>query len=224
MPQKTWSAVDAYLTDRLVGSDAALEATLAASRAAGLPEIQVSPTQGKLLMLLARAIGAHSILELGTLGGYSTIWLARGLPADGQLITCDVNAEHAAVARANIELAGLSANVEVRLGPALDTLSQLLRERHPPFDLVFIDADKPNYPAYLEAALKLCRPGTLIIADNVVRGGELLDEATSDPNARGVRGLIDSLAADPRLSATALQTVGDKGHDGFAIALVNKTG
>jgi predicted O-methyltransferase YrrM len=220
MEQETWSAVDGYLTHRFVGNDAALEAALAASRAAGLPDIQVTPTQGKLLMLLARAMGAHFILELGTLGGYSTIWLARGLPADGKLVTCELSPKHAAVARTNIERAELSANVDVRVGPALATLSDLLRERHPPFDLVFIDADKPSYPAYLEAALKLTRSGTLIVADNVVRGGDLLDEAGSDPGARGVRQFVDSLAADSRVSATAIQTVGEKGYDGFALALV----
>jgi predicted O-methyltransferase YrrM len=220
MPQDTWSAVDAYLTDRLVGPDPALAATLAATRVAGFPEIQVSATQGKLLMLLARATGAHFILELGTLAGYSTIWLARGLPADGKLISCELNAQHAALARTNIERAGLGANVEVRIGPALDTLSELRRERHPSFDLVFIDADKPNYPAYWEAVLKLSRPGTLIVADNVVQAGGLVDEATSDPRARGVRQFLDSLATDSRVSATAIQTVGEKGYDGFALALV----
>ena len=224
MPQETWSAVDAYLTDRLVGSDAALEAALAASHRAGLPDIQISPSQGKFLMLLARAIGARSILEIGTLGGYSSIWLARALPADGQLVTCEVNAKHAAVARTNIERAELSTVVELRLGPALDTLSALIRDRHPPFDLVFIDADKPNNSAYLAAALKLSRLGTLIITDNVVRGGELLDEKTSDSGVRGVRAFIDALAAEPRVSATALQTVGEKGYDGFALALVTKPG
>jgi predicted O-methyltransferase YrrM len=220
MGQETWSAVDAYLTHRLVGSDAALEAAVAASRAAGLPDIQISPTQGKLLMLLTRAMGAHFVLELGTLGGYSTIWLARGLPADGKLVTCELNPKHAAVARTNIERAGLSANVDLRVGPALGTLADLLRERHPSFDLVFIDADKPNYPAYLAAVLELCRPGTLIVADNVVRGGDVIDEATSDSGARGVRRFVDFLAADSRVSATAIQTVGEKGYDGFALALV----
>jgi predicted O-methyltransferase YrrM len=222
MTQETWTAVDEYLTDRFVGIDAALDATLETSSAAGLPDQQVSPTQGKFLMLLARAIGARSILEIGTLGGYSSIWLARALPTDGHLVTCELNAKHAALARTNIERAGLSAVVEQRVGPALDTLTQLVAERHPPFDLVFIDADKPSNSAYLAATLKLSRLGTLIIADNVVRGGLLLDEATSDSSARGVRGFIDSLAAESRVSATALQTVGAKGYDGFALALVTQ--
>jgi len=223
MPQETWSALDAYLKDRFVGSDAALDATLEASRAAGLPDIQVSPTQGKFLMLLARAVGARSILEIGTLGGYSSIWLARALPADGHLLTCEVNAKYAALAHTNIERAGLGAVVEQRVGPALDTLTQLLAERHPAFDLVFIDADKPSNSAYLAATLKLSRLGTLIIVDNVVRGGQVPDETTSAPSAHSARGFINTLAAESRVSATAVQTVGAKGYDGFALALVTQT-
>jgi predicted O-methyltransferase YrrM len=221
--QDTWSAVDTYLTDRLVGSDPALQAALAASRAAGLPDIQVSPTQGKFLLLMAQAIRARSILEIGTLAGYSSIWLARALPADGSLVTCEVNSKHAAVARSNLERAGLSSVAQVRLGPAIETLSELIRARHPPFDLVFIDADKPSNAAYFAAALKLSRIGTVIITDNVVRGGDILDEASSDAAVRGVRTFIDRVAANSGVSATALQTVGEKGYDGFALALVTRS-
>jgi predicted O-methyltransferase YrrM len=220
--QDTWSAVDTYLKDRLVGSDAALQAALAGSRAAGLPDIQVSPTQGKFLMLMAQAIRARSILEIGTLAGYSSIWLARALPADGLLVTCELNAKHADVARANIERAGLASLVQLRLGPALETLAELIRAQHPPFDLVFIDADKPGNAAYFAAALKLSRIGTVIITDNVVRGGDILHEASSDAAVRGVRAFIDQVGGDSGVSATALQTVGEKGYDGFALALVTR--
>jgi predicted O-methyltransferase YrrM len=220
--QDTWSAVDAYLTDRLVGSHSDLQFALAASRAAGLPDIQVSPTQGKFLMLMAQAVRARSILEIGTLAGYSSIWLARALPADGLLVTCEVNAKHAAVARSNLAHAGLGPVAQVRLGPAIDTLSELIRARHPPFDLVFIDADKPSNAAYFTAALKLSRIGTVIITDNVVRAGEILDEDSSDAAVRGVRSFIERVAGDSGVSATALQTVGEKGYDGFALALVTR--
>jgi predicted O-methyltransferase YrrM len=220
MTQKQWTEVDAYFTDLLVEADPALEAALEASDAAGLPPINVAPNQGKLLMLLARIQGARRILEIGTLGGYSTIWLARALPADGRLVTLEADARHAEVARANIARAGLAARVEVRLGPALESLPRLIEEGEGPFDLVFIDADKPSNPQYLAFALQLTRPGSLIIADNVVRGGAVVQATSRDPNVQGVRRFNALLAAEPRLTATALQTVGSKGYDGFAIALV----
>lgn len=220
MSQDQWTAVDRYFTDLLMPPDPALEAALCASAAAGLPPIQVSPTQGRLLWLLARAQGARAILELGTLGGYSTIWLARALPPDGHLVTLEADAHHAAVARENIVRAGLADVVEVRLGRALDTLPQLVAEHRGPFDLIFIDADKPGYPEYLAWALKLSRRGSLIIADNVVRSGAVADPAASGPNILGIRRFMELLAAEPRISATAIQTVGSKGYDGFAVALV----
>ena len=220
MTQERWTAVDRYMTELFAQPDPALEAALAASAAAGLPAAQVAPNQGKLLMLLAQARGAQAILEIGTLGGYSTIWLARALSADGRLITLEADPKHAAVARANLERAGLAGVVEVRLGRALTTLPQLVAEGRGPFDLVFIDADKPNYADYLAWALKLTRRGSLIIADNVVRQGAVVDAAGTDPNLQGVRRFLDALAAEPRLSATVMQTVGSKGYDGFALALV----
>ena len=220
MTQKQWTAVDRYITDLFAPPDPALDAALQASAAAGLPPHDVSPTQGKLLLLLARVQGARTILEIGTLGGYSTIWLARALPAGGRLITLEADPKHAEVARANIARAGLAAVVELRLGPALDTLPQLAAEGRGPFDLIFIDADKPNNPEYFAWALKLSRRGSLIIADNVVRNGAVVDAASSDPSVQGVRRFHELLAAEPRVSATAIQTVGSKGYDGFAIALV----
>ncbi len=220
MTQEKWTAVDGYITDLLVPTDPALAAALQASAAAGLPPINVTPNQGKLLQLLARAQGARAILELGTLGGYSTIWLARALPADGRLITLEADPNYAEVARANIARAGLTRRVELRLGRALDTLPQLVAERRGPFDLIFIDADKPAYPDYFPWALKLCRRGSLIIADNIVRNGAVADSASSDPNVQGVRRFNELLAAEPRVSATVIQTVGSKGYDGFALALV----
>ena len=220
MTQEQWTAVDRYLTDQLLPPDLALDAALQASVAAGLPPINVSPTQGKLLHLLARMQQARNILEIGTLGGYSTIWLARALPAGGRLITLAAAPKHAAVARANLVRAGLAEVVELRLGRALDTLPQLVAEGCGPFDLIFIDADKPGYPDYFAWALKLTRRGSLIIADNVVRQGAVIDPASPDPNVQGVRRLHELIAAEPRVSATAIQTVGSKGYDGFAIALV----
>ena len=220
MTQEKWSAVDRYITDLLVPSDPALNAALRASAAAGLPPINVAPNQGKLLMLLAQAQGARNILEIGTLGGYSTIWLARALPAGGRLITLEFDPKHAEVARANIARAGLADVVEVRLGRALDTLKQLAAENRGPFDLIFIDADKSGYPDYFPWALKLSRPGSMIIADNVVRNGAVIDADSSDPNVQGMRRFNELLAAEPRVSATVIQTVGSKGYDGFAIALV----
>jgi predicted O-methyltransferase YrrM len=215
-----WTAVDDYVTGLLVPADAALDAALAASEAAGLPAIQVSPAQGKLLYLLARIHGARSILEIGTLGGYSTIWLARALPPGGSVITLEAEPLHADVARANVARAGLAELVEVRLGQALETLPTLVGDRRGPFDLIFIDADKPNIPAYFDWALRLSRRGTVIIVDNVVRDGALADAASDDPSVLGVRRLMAQLAAEPRVSATVIQTVGTKGYDGFAIALV----
>jgi predicted O-methyltransferase YrrM len=220
MSQDQWTAVDKYINHLFVPPDPALEAALQASTEAGLPAIQVSPAQGKLLHLLARVHGARRILEIGTLGGYSTIWLGRALPPGGSLITLEVDPTHAEVARANIARAGLAGMVEVRLGPAQETLSRLVTEGKGPFDLVFIDADKTGYPDYLGWCLRLARRGTVIIADNVVRNGEVADAASSDANVQAVRRFQELLAAEPRVSATVVQTVGAKGHDGFALAVV----
>jgi len=215
--QERWTAVDDYITDLLVPEDPALEAAAAASTAAGLPPISVTANQGKLLALLAQVQGAHTILELGTLGGYSTIWLARALPAGGRLVTLEANAEYAALARENIARAGLAETVELRVGPALQTLPELAGEGAGPFDLIFIDADKKNNPGYFEWALKLSRPGTLIIVDNVVR-----DPTVGNEGIRGVRRFFELLAAERGVSATAIQTVGGKGYDGFALAVVGR--
>jgi predicted O-methyltransferase YrrM len=212
--------VDRYITDTLLSPDAALEAALKTSADAGLPLINVTPNQGKLLQLLAQAQGARNILEVGTLGGYSTIWLARALPAGGRLITLEFEPKHAEVARANIARAGLSDVVELRVGPALEMLPQLAAERRGPFDFIFIDADKANYPGYFTWALKLSRRGTLIVADNVVRKGAVIDADSKDPLVQGVRRFHELVAAEPRVSATAIQTVGDKGYDGFTLMLV----
>ena len=220
MSQETWDAVDRYFVDLFVPPDPALEEALRASNEAGLPAINVAPNQGKLLNLLARIQGARKILEVGTLGGYSTIWLARALPPDGKLITLEADPKHADVARANIERAGLSWIVNVRLGRALDTLPQIEAEGHGPFDLVFVDADKPSNPDYFAWALKLTRPGSVLIFDNVVRRAAVIDGDLSDPGVQGTRRLNELLASDPRVDATAIQTVGIKGYDGFAIALV----
>jgi predicted O-methyltransferase YrrM len=220
MTSRVWKAVDNYFNDLLLSPDPALSAALRASAAAGLPQINVSPSQGKLLQLLAQVQGARSILEIGTLGGYSTIWLARALPRDGRLISLEADPKHVEVARANIARAGLADMVEVRVGRALDTLPQLVAENRGPFDLIFIDADKPGYSDYLGWALKLSRRGSLIIADNLVRSGEVIDSASEEPGVQGVRRFIDLLAAEPRVSATVIQTVGSKGYDGFAMALV----
>ena len=220
MTEQLWVDVDRHITDRLVPADPALEAALAASAAAGLPEIQVAPNQGRLLSLLAQIQGARAILEIGTLGGYSTIWLARGLPTDGRLVTLEAVPRHAEVARANLAAAGLAELVEVLVGPALDTLPRLAAEGRGPFDLVFIDADKANNPEYVTWALELARVGTVIVVDNVVRAGAILDAASEDPDVQGTRRLHDLVGAHPRLSATAIQTVGSKGHDGFLVALV----
>ncbi|MGD0321449.1 MAG: O-methyltransferase [Acidimicrobiales bacterium] len=220
MTEDVWNAVDRYITDTLVGSDPALDAALAASADAGLPPIAVAPNQGKLLYLLARASRTRNILEIGTLGGYSAIWLARALPSNGRLVTLEADPKHAEVAQANIDRAGLAELVEIRLGAALDTLPELATEAAGPFDLVFIDADKPSTPEYVSWALRLSRPGSLIVIDNVVRDGTVADAASDDASVQGMRRANELLASDPRVTATALQTVGTKGYDGFAIGFV----
>jgi len=220
MTQDVWTVVDHLLTEALVPTDPALDAALEASAAAGLPPINVSPNQGKLLQLLARLQGARRILEIGTLGGYSTIWLARALPKGGRLITLEADPKRAEVARANLGRAGLAEVVELRVGRALDTLPGLAAEGRGPFDLTFIDADKRSNPEYFAWALRLSRPGALIIVDNVVRGGAVLDAGSEDESVQGVRRLFGLLAAEGRVSATAIQTVGSKGYDGLVIALV----
>ncbi|GAA4203576.1 O-methyltransferase [Actinocatenispora rupis] len=220
MTEQTWESVDGYLSELLVPADPALEQALVDSREAGLPEIAVAPNQGRMLELLARMCGARRILEIGTLGGYSTIWLGRALPADGSLVTLEYEPKHAQVARANIARAGLADKVEVRVGAALDTLPALVGEGAGPFDLVFIDADKDNYPGYLDWSVRLSRPGTVIVADNVIRDGKVVEPNHADPRVRGVREFLARVAANPRLSATAVQTVGTKGYDGFALAIV----
>ncbi|MFJ6578473.1 O-methyltransferase [Streptomyces sp. NPDC091368] len=220
MTNPQWNAVDDYFTSTIAPGDDALTAALVASTAAGLPEIAVAPNQGKLLHLLALTQGARNILEIGTLGGYSTIWLARALPADGRLTTLEYDPAHADVARANIARAGLDKIVEVRTGAALDTLPVLETEGAGPFDLVFIDADKANNPHYVTWALKLSRPGSLIIVDNVVREGRVATEQPGDAAVTGTRAMFDLIAAEPRLDATAIQTVGTKGYDGLLLARV----
>ncbi|WP_326612397.1 O-methyltransferase [Streptomyces scopuliridis] len=220
MSQEQWNAVDRYFTDQLAPADEALSAALAASDAAGLPAINVAPNQGKFLHLLARIQGARTVLEIGTLGGYSAIWLARALPEDGKLISLEYDPAHAEVARANLAHAGLDKIAEVRTGAALETLPVLAAEDAGPFDLVFIDADKQNNPHYVEWALKLTRPGSVIIVDNVVRNGAVTDADSTDASVQGTRRVIELMAEHPRLSATAVQTVGSKGYDGFALARV----
>jgi predicted O-methyltransferase YrrM len=215
-----WTAIDDYISEHLVEEDEALDTALAASKAAGLPAINVAPNQGKLLMLLAQAIGAKRILEIGTLGGYSTIWLARGLAPGGRLITLEVNPTYAEVARANIVRAGLKESVELRVGRAHDTLAALATEHDGPFDLVFIDADKPGTPDYFLWAVRLAHPGSLIVVDNVVREGAILEGESDDANVQGMRRFFELAATDPRVSATAIQTVGNKGHDGIAVLRV----
>jgi predicted O-methyltransferase YrrM len=218
--EEHWAAVDAYLGEGLVGSDPALVAALEASTAAGLPAIQVSGCQGKLLQLLAEIQGAQRILEIGTLGGYSTIWLARALPPNGRLITLELSEEHARVARANLARAGLSKVVEVRVGPALELLARLGSEGQVPFDFIFIDADKVSTAEYFEWALKFSRQGSLIVVDNVIRKGEIVRADSPDPAVRGMRRFLEVLREEKRVSATVIQTVGSKGYDGFALARV----
>jgi predicted O-methyltransferase YrrM len=220
MAEDQWIEVDQYFSKNLLSSDPILESALKASVAAGLPAISVSPNQGRLLQMLAQILGASSILEIGTLGGYSTIWLARGLRAGGRLITLEVDPKHADVARANISRARLQDVVELRIGNAVEILPQLSAERRGPFDLIFIDADKPNIPVYFEWTLKLSRPGTVIVVDNVVRDGAVIDADSTDLSVQGVRRFIELLGAEPRAKGTVIQTVGIKGYDGFAIVLV----
>jgi predicted O-methyltransferase YrrM len=214
--QAKWAAVDAYISESLVGADFLLDDVLAACRKAGLPEINVPPNQGKLLMLLAQIQGARRILEIGTLGGYSTIWLARALPADGELVTLESEPRHAEVARRNLDAAGVLCPVEIKVGPALETLPTL----QGPFDFIFIDADKASYPAYFEWALRLSRSGSVIVADNVVRAGRVLDPK-GEPNAEGIRRMNALIGDEPQVSATAVQTVGVKGWDGFCLIRVS---
>jgi predicted O-methyltransferase YrrM len=215
-----WTAVESYLTDLLVPADPVLDEVLVTSSAAGLPSIAVTPNEGKLLYLLARLQGARNILEIGTLGGYSTIWLARALPADGRLITLEADPKHAEIARKNVAHAGLQHVVDLRLGRAIDTLPQLESEGRGPFDVIFVDADKQGNPDYLAWSLKLSRRGSLLIFDNVVRNGAVIDPANTDSSVRGVRRFLELLATEPRVTATAIQTVGSKGYDGFSLALV----
>jgi predicted O-methyltransferase YrrM len=220
MSEKLWTDIDRYFTDLFASPDPELDAVLAACEKAGLPPVEVTPLQGKLLMILARLTGARRILEIGTLGGYSAIWLARGLAEGGKLITLESRPKHAEVARENFRRAGLSHVIELRLGRALETLPKIAAEGLGPFDLVFVDADKAGNPDYFTWALKLTRRGSLIILDNVVREGRVLNAKSTEPNLQGIRRCNAMMAAEPRISATALQTVGAKGHDGIAIALV----
>ncbi len=218
--EEQWLAVDDYFADRLARSDVALDAVLAANAAANLPPHDVSPLQGRFLELMVRITRATRVLEIGTLGAYSTIWMARVLPAGGRVVTLEADPHHADVALANLERAAVVDRVDLRVGPALETLPSIHAERSDPFDLVFIDADKPSHPDYLAWALRLTRPGSVIIGDNVVRGGAVVDADSTDPRVLGVRRFMDLIAEEPRLIATALQTVGGKGWDGFAMALV----
>jgi predicted O-methyltransferase YrrM len=220
MDQDLWTSVDRYITDTLVHPDDALDEAVQSNARAGLPAIDVAPNQGKLLHLLARIHGAKRILEVGTLGGYSTIWFARALPPNGKIITLELDPTHAKVAADNIHRAGLTPLVDQRIGPALDSLTRLHADNEAPFDLIFLDADKPNNPVYLEWALKLSRPGTIIIGDNVIRDGAILNATDTDPSVVGTRTFLERLGSHPRLDATALQTVGSKGYDGFALAIV----
>jgi len=224
MAGNPWSEVDQYIKGLLIGEDAGLEGALRASAEAGLPSIHVSPAQGKLLHLLAKLRGAREVLEIGTLGGYSTIWLARALPADGHLVTIEAEPAHAAVARSNLAGAGVSALVDLRVGRALDLLPRLAAEPRPPFDLIFIDADKAGIPEYFSWSLRLSRPGTAIVVDNVVRNGAVIDASSADPSVQGVRSFNQMLSAERRVSATTIQTVGAKGYDGFTLALVCEAG
>ena len=220
MSQDLWTSVDDYINSITVGTDAALDAAAASAAAAKLPPISVTPAHGKLLHLMVRAQGAKRILEVGTLAGYSTIWLARAVPPAGRVITLEANATHADIARANVERAGLSGRIEIRLGNALDTLPQLAAEKQPPFDFTFIDADRPNLAEYFDWAVRLSHPGSVIVVDNVVRKGGVIDASSDDPNIKGVRRFNDRLKDDTRVSATMVQTVSAKGYDGFAMALV----
>ncbi|MEK3714461.1 O-methyltransferase [Paenibacillus sp. FSL R7-0333] len=218
--QSKWSKVDTYFSDRLLAADPVLDAVLDANAGAGLPAIDVAPNQGKLLYLLALMKGASNILEIGTLGGYSTIWLARALPETGRLVSLEFEHKHVVVAEDNLRMAGLADKTEVIEGPALDSLALLEARGDEPFDFIFIDADKPNNPHYLKWALKLARPGAVIVADNVVRDGEVIDPGSKDDRVQGIRQFMELLAAEPRIDATAIQTVGSKGYDGFVLGIV----
>jgi predicted O-methyltransferase YrrM len=220
-PIDTWKQVDSFFTDALIHPDPEIDAALASNHAAGLPAIDVTALQGRFLELMIRAIGGRRILEIGTLGGYSTIWMARAVGASGKVITLELEKRHAEIAQRNFGNAGVADRIDLRIGPASESLSALVAAGAAPFDFVFIDADKAGYPDYLHYSLKLSRPGTLIIADNVVRDGKVIEPDNPDPNIRGVRRFTEMAAAEPRLSATVLQTVGGKGYDGFAIAIVN---
>jgi predicted O-methyltransferase YrrM len=222
MNDERWTQVDEYIERHLLAADHGLQVAAFSSAKAGLPPIAVSPPQGKLLMLLAKIQGARRVLEIGTLGGYSAIWMARALPSGGKLVTLESDAKHAAIASASIAAAGLGDRIDIRVGPALETLPKLLAEGKDPFDLTFIDADKPNNTAYFEWALRLSRPGSLIVVDNVVRGGAVVGGASADENARGAQSLFERLASEKRVTATAIQTVGSKGYDGFVLALVER--
>ena len=222
MNEELWTKVDDYLVSLLTSPDDALDAALADSAAAGLPEINVAPNQGKLLEILARMHGSRRILEIGTLGGYSTIWLARSLPVDGELISLELESKHAEVARTNIDRTGLGHLVEIQVGPAVASLRNLVAEGVKPFDFIFIDADKEGYAEYFTLSLQLSRPGTVIVADNVVRNGAVVDPASSDERVRGVRRFLELVAAEPRVEATVVQTVGSKGYDGFALLYVSQ--
>jgi predicted O-methyltransferase YrrM len=216
-----WTAVDAYLADHLIAKDKVLDAALRESEKAGLPAIQVTPLQGRMLAIFARMVGARRILEVGTLGGYSTIWLARALPNDGRLITLEAAAKHAKVARKNLKRAGVLDRVELHEGPALDTLPKLQAEGGGPFDFIFLDADKEHNAEYFEWSLKLARPGTVIVTDNVVREGDVLNAKSDDPSVKGTRRFFEAVAKEPRVTVTAIQTVSEKKYDGFALLLVN---
>lgn len=223
MPKKlkdTWTSVDRYFTEALIPPDPALDAAVKTNREANLPAIDVTALQGRFLEMLVRVSGTRRVLEIGTLGGYSTIWLARALPTDGVVVTLEIDPKHAAIAQKNIAVAGLANRVDLRIGPAAKSLAALAAESAAPFDFIFIDADKAGYPEYLQWSLKLARPGTLIVADNVVRDGKVIDPKNPDPNIQGVRRFTELIAAEPRLSTTVLQTVGSKGYDGFAMAIV----
>ena len=221
MSDVLWDSVDEYIVEKLVGDDGDLAAALAANQAAGLPAMDVSAAQGKFLNLMVRMTGARRVLEVGTLGGYSTIWMAKALPPGGQLVTLEYSEHHAEVARGNIDRAGLADRVQVIVGAAAETLPQVAANRGGAFDFIFIDADKPNNPIYLDWAIKLGRPGTLIILDNVVRDGKVIDADSDDPRVMGTRAAFDLIASHPGLRATALQTVGSKGWDGFAIMVMD---
>lgn len=221
MSEELWKQIDQYITDHLIGQDQVLEQALKSSSDAGLPNIQVAPNQGQMLMMLAKGIGASKILEVGTLGGYSTIWLARALPKDGKLITLELDPKHADVALKNFARAGFDKMIELRLGPALESMQKLVSENAGPFQLIFIDADKANIPEYFELAMKLAQKGSYIIVDNVIRDGEILDRHNTEPATVGVRKLYELLRDEDRVTATAIQTVGVKGHDGLLLALVH---